>query len=94
MRRQLILFRDINQTGDFIWYELLCNDADAAARFYGKVIGWQVEDSGQKDIDYRILRMPDIDTGEPNGVGGLLQLDADMRAGGARPVDGRCGRPR
>ena len=35
-----------NKTGDFVWYELLCDDADAAARFYGEVIGWQVADSG------------------------------------------------
>ncbi len=75
-----------NKTGDFIWYELLCDDADAAARFYGEVIGWQVADSGNPALDYRILSMPDIDTGEPNSVGGLLQLDEEMRAGGARPV--------
>ncbi|MFM2411431.1 MAG: hypothetical protein RL481_2259, partial [Pseudomonadota bacterium] len=29
-----------NQHGDFIWYELLTKDADAAGDFYGKVIGW------------------------------------------------------
>jgi predicted enzyme related to lactoylglutathione lyase len=75
-----------NKTGDFIWYELLCDDADAAARFYRDVIGWQVADSGNSSLDYRILSMPDIDTGEPNGVGGLLQLDDAMRAGGARPL--------
>jgi predicted enzyme related to lactoylglutathione lyase len=75
-----------NKTGDFIWYELLCDDADAAARFYGEVIGWQVAAGGNPALDYRILQMPDIDTGEPHGVGGLLQLDDAMRAGGARPV--------
>jgi predicted enzyme related to lactoylglutathione lyase len=75
-----------NKTGDFVWYELLCNDADAAARFYREVIGWQVMDSGNPTLDYRILQMPDIDGGEPNGVGGLLQLDDAMHAGGATPV--------
>ena len=29
-----------NLQGDFIWYELLTSDADAAQDFYGKVIGW------------------------------------------------------
>lgn len=75
-----------NQTGDFIWYELQCSDADAAARFYGEVVGWQVMDSGDPALNYRILTMPDIDTGAPNSVGGLLQLDAAMCASGARSV--------
>ena len=26
--------------GSFIWYELMTTDADAAASFYGRVIGW------------------------------------------------------
>ena len=29
-----------NKHGDFIWYELLTSDADAAQRFYGDVVGW------------------------------------------------------
>ena len=29
-----------NHHGDFIWYELLTADADAAGEFYGKVVGW------------------------------------------------------
>ncbi len=28
-----------NPKGDFIWYELLTRDADAAQRFYGAVFG-------------------------------------------------------
>ena len=42
-----------NDHGDFIWYELLTSDADAAADFYGKVVGWTALDSGQPDMDYR-----------------------------------------
>ena len=34
-----------NQHGDFIWYELLTSDADAAARFYGAVVGWQAREA-------------------------------------------------
>jgi predicted enzyme related to lactoylglutathione lyase len=69
-----------NRHGDFIWYELLTTDADAAEIFYRDVFGWSVRDSGQPGIDYRLLGASE---GE---IGGLLQLTADMMAGGARPV--------
>ena len=39
-----------NPKGDFIWYELLTSDADAAQRFYCDVVGWKVSDSGQPGI--------------------------------------------
>lgn len=28
--------------GSFIWYELITTDADAAAKFYGAVVGWNI----------------------------------------------------
>ncbi|MGE0315278.1 MAG: VOC family protein [Lautropia sp.] len=69
-----------NRHGDFIWYELLTSDADAAQRFYGAVVGWRYADSGQTSVDYRIIHAKD------EGVGGLMQITDDMRAGGARPI--------
>ncbi len=66
--------------GAFIWYELLTTDAAAAAAFYGDVVGWQVSDSGMPGMDYRILN-----AGEQS-VGGLMALDENMLAGGARPA--------
>lgn len=69
-----------NVHGDFIWYELLTSDAQAAQRFYGTVLGWQFADSGQPSVDYRIINVKD------EGVGGLMQITDEMRAGGARPV--------
>ncbi|WP_408021716.1 VOC family protein [Siccirubricoccus phaeus] len=30
-----------NPHGDFIWYELLTSDPQAAEAFYGAVLGWQ-----------------------------------------------------
>lgn len=69
-----------NAQGDFIWYELLTTDADAAATFYRNVIGWNVADSGMEGMDYRILM-----AGE-EGVGGLMQLSQDMVDQGAKPV--------
>ncbi|MGI4757686.1 MAG: VOC family protein [Janthinobacterium lividum] len=34
------------QASGFIWYELMTSDTAAAAAFYGKVVGWDVRDSG------------------------------------------------
>ncbi|MGB8221403.1 MAG: VOC family protein [Polyangiales bacterium] len=65
-------------TSNFIWYELLTSDPDAAAAFYGAVLGWTASDSGQDGMDYRILNMRGV------GVAGLMALppgaaEADMR---------------
>ncbi len=69
-----------NKHGDFIWYELLTTDADAAHEFYTSLFGWTVKDSGEQDADYRTLAAAD---GE---IGGLMQLTYDMTAAGARPM--------
>ena len=29
-----------NKDGDFIWYELITDDAEAAQTFYSAVLGW------------------------------------------------------
>ena len=64
----------------FIWYELLTSDPDAAADFYGKVIGWQTQDSGQAGMDYRIFTMNDVP------VCGLMKTPAEAAASGMPPV--------
>lgn len=70
-------------TGDFVWYELMTPDPDAAAAFYGAVIGWRFErlpvaaTGGQ---DYRLLARDD-----GGHTGGVLGLTPAMRDGGARP---------
>jgi predicted enzyme related to lactoylglutathione lyase len=58
-------------TSSFIWCELLTSDPDAAAAFYGAVLGWKVNDSGQPGMDYRIITMRD------DAVGGMM---SDARA--------------
>jgi uncharacterized protein len=73
-----------NQQGDFIWYELLTADADAAADFYGKVIGWSSQSSGMPDMDYRFFSSGD-GSDNKDGVGGFMAITPDMAAGGARP---------
>lgn len=68
-----------NQRGDFIWYELITNDADAAQNFYGALLGWTFQDSGQGDMDYRMF------SAKGEGVGGFMALNSEMAAGGMRP---------
>ena len=66
----------------FIWYELMTTDQDAAIAFYKAVVGWSAadhENSGMGDLRYVILS-----AGE-RGMGGVMQLTEQMRAGGARP---------
>jgi predicted enzyme related to lactoylglutathione lyase len=38
------------------WYELTTKDLDAAEAFYGKVIGWDISDSGMEGMDYRLAK--------------------------------------
>ena len=75
-----------NKHGEFIWYELLTDDSDAAAEFYTAVLSWQVTDSGQAGMAYRTLQAQDREYGDSHDVGGLMQLTAEMRKGGARPI--------
>lgn len=63
----------------FIWYELLTSDPDAAARFYGAVMGWQSADSGQAGMDYRFLSKDGV------AVGGLMALPPGAAEAGMRP---------
>ena len=44
-----------NAHGSFVWYELISPDPDAAARFYGEVVGWQSRDAGVEGMDYRLF---------------------------------------
>ena len=69
-----------NHHGDFIWYELITSDADAAAEFYGKIVGWKSTASEQPDMDYRMFSM---DGEQP--VAGLMAMTPDMASGGAKP---------
>jgi predicted enzyme related to lactoylglutathione lyase len=72
-----------NSSGGFIWYELMTTDADAAATFYGEVVGWAISpqpDPNPAGQDYRMI-------GRSDGgfAGGVLALTTAMRDGGARP---------
>ncbi|MBT9332620.1 VOC family protein [Paracidobacterium acidisoli] len=47
----------------FVWYELMTNDVDKAAAFYGKVVGWDVHDAGMPDMKYTIFGRDSKDVG-------------------------------
>lgn len=66
----------------FIWYDLMTSDANAAVRFYGDVVGWEI--SGQPDpdtsgMDYRMIVRDD-----GGNAGGVLQLNQDVLSHGAK----------
>jgi uncharacterized protein len=68
-----------NNHGDFIWYELMTDNAAAAEEFYAKVVGWDAYDPNHPGMEYHILKMP---TGE---IAGVMPLTAEMKGNGARP---------
>ena len=69
-----------NKHGDFIWYELMTTDADAAEAFYSGLVGWSFAASGQPDMDYRLF------SADGPAVGGFMALTDEMQQGGARPL--------
>jgi predicted enzyme related to lactoylglutathione lyase len=58
--------------GDFVWYELVTEDSDAAADYYGKVIGWSMEDSGIPGMRYTLAKVGD------RQVAGLMDFPPEM----------------
>lgn len=74
----------MSEASNFIWYELMTTDPKGAAAFYGAVVGWTIAAEGQPTpggVDYRMIGRSD-----GGNAGGVLTLDADMLAGGARPI--------
>src|SRR5579859_1588844 len=64
---------------EFMWYDLVTTDPDAALSFYGAVTGWTAQPAGG-DKDYRVLSVG------KTGIGGLMPLSAEMQAGGMKPA--------
>jgi uncharacterized protein len=65
--------------GQFVWYELMTTDADAAEEFYRSVIGWGVQDASRPEFRYTIFTAGEIP------VGGLMDLPDAAREMGAGP---------
>ena len=62
--------------GNPCWYELGTGDLDGAGDFYGKVLGWEVADSGMEGFTYHLARM-----GEAM-IAGMMGLDMQDGAPG------------
>jgi predicted enzyme related to lactoylglutathione lyase len=59
-----------NHHGDFVWYELITPDVDAAQAFYAPLLGWTVRDAGVPGIDYRLAATAECD------VAGIMRMPA------------------
>ncbi|MFA9200700.1 MAG: VOC family protein [Cypionkella sp.] len=66
--------------GDFVWYELMTTNADAAQAFYDPLVGWDFAAGPQEHVDYRTFGAAGA------AIGGVVALTDEMRAGGARPA--------
>jgi uncharacterized protein len=56
-----------NQSGRFIWHELLTTDVESAKGFYGELFGWKSRSVDMGPMKYTLLSAGDKD------VGGLMQ---------------------
>ena len=73
-----------DERGAFIWYELMTDDVSAARAFYTAVVGWDIDPEGHPlptGGSYRMIRRSD-----GREAGGVLEMGAEMKANGAKPV--------
>jgi hypothetical protein len=73
--------RPATSSGNFIWYELMTNDAEGAKAFYDAVVGWNISEGSPEYGGYRM-----IGTSDGKFAGGLLPLTDEMQQHGARPT--------
>lgn len=66
--------------GTFVWYELMTEDTAAATAFYRAVAGWGAVDSPLVGSIYTIFTAGDV------GVAGVMAIEDEARAMGARPA--------
>lgn len=64
------------KTGEFVWYELLTTDPEAAVAFYSAVLGWTTQSFGD---DYRMW------VGSQGPLGGVMKLPPEVLEAGAPP---------
>ena len=67
-----------NRHGDFIWYELMTSDVDAALGFYGAVIGWRSRSFDGTPGGYRVFSAGQAD------VAGAMAIPAEGAGSGGR----------
>lgn len=67
-----------NYEGDWLWYELATPDPAGSTAFYGAILGWDVAPTGGDH--YHIISK------DGEGIGGFLNLTAEMQKQGAEPA--------
>jgi predicted enzyme related to lactoylglutathione lyase len=65
---------------NFIWYELMTTDVEAARAFYGAVVGWNLSEGGKPGMPYTVV------SAGTRGVGGIMALSTAALETGARPA--------
>jgi predicted enzyme related to lactoylglutathione lyase len=69
----------VNSHGQFVWYELMTTDVEAAKAFYVKVMGWRARDVSLPDAAFALCSAADAP------VSGLMNLPQGATAMGAAP---------
>jgi len=83
--------------GDFVWYELVTPDLDAAEKFYKNVIGWTTCDSGMSGMRYtlvsagetQIAGMMSMPGAPPGWLGYIAVPDVDTFADRVQKAGGK-----
>ena len=92
---------NVISAGDFVWYELITPDLDAAEKFYSSVIGWKMKDAGVQGMRYTLVHAGDTQLagmmtmpGAPPGWLGYIAVpDVDDYAERIRQAGGAIHRP-
>jgi predicted enzyme related to lactoylglutathione lyase len=67
--------------GQFFWYDVMTTDTQAAAKFYGDVVGWSTRDASAPGMQYTAFTV-DGD----RGVAGLMPIPEDAKKMGVGPA--------
>ena len=68
-----------HNVGQFVWYDLLTEDAAAAKQFYGELFGWQFQDIQGEGIVYSVISHQGVP------IGGLAPMeDTDIEVANSR----------
>jgi uncharacterized protein len=83
--------------GRFVWHDHMSDDPAAASRFYGDLLGWEIEIWKPGEMDYPMIKVGEqthggfgpVQGGAPaHWVGHVLVDDADAAAGRAEAAGG------
>ena len=60
--------------GAFSWNELMTTDPAAAKEFYGKLLGWEMEDMNMEQMTYTVVKAGG------DGIGGIMNIPPESSA--------------